>query len=601
MLEDFKKIKQILTKPEQMKFAVLLFAIIAMAFMQAIGVASVMPFIGLLMEPLIIFDNRWLFLAYSSFGFTSVHAFTIFSGMVMFTLIVFSNVISAFATWMKIQLSFMNNHRLSKRLLEKYLAMPYAFFLNQNSAELSKNVLSEVDFLTNDYILPFLEIITKVLLVIFILIVLLLVNIYASFVVLTIVGGFYAYIYWRINQKMKHLGLKRWETNKMRYKSAYEAFGGIKEIKVLNRENYFLNSYSSASLKYANYNSWSKVVSQLPRFTLEAIAFGGIIIYSLILLLTQEDARQVIPIAGLFAFAGLRLMPAMQDIFNSMASMRFSQSALISIHHDIVTGIKVDNLEKTMITNSSKPLIFSKEIKLDNVSYSYPSTNHPVLCNINLTIKRDTTVAFVGPTGAGKTTLVDIILGLLPPENGNLLVDDQIIDDGNYKNWQLNLGYVPQSIYLSDDTLARNIAFGVPDGEIDLTALKNAAWLANIDNFIMEELPDGFNTVIGERGIRLSGGQCQRIGIARSLYHDPAVLIFDEATSALDGITEEAILIAMQNIAQLKTMIIIAHRLTTIKDCDVIYMIDKGRIVDSGTYEDLIKSNKQFQGMAKIK
>ena len=600
MFQDLKKLKQILTRREQLKFFVLLCAITAMAFMQALGVASVMPFIGLVMEPSIVFENGWLFLVYSSLGFNSVHAFTIFSGLFLFTIIVLANLISAFATWIKIRLSLMNNHRISKRLLEKYLAMPYTFFLNQNSSELSKNVLSEVDYLTNNYILPLLEIITKALLVLFILLVLLLVNIYVSLIVLFIIGGLYAFIFWRVNRKLKNLGLKRWEANKMRYKSTYEAFGGIKEIKVLNRGSYFLDSYSHASLKNASFKSWSKVIGQLPRYALEVIAFGGIIIYSLFLLITQEEARQVIPLAGLFAFAGYRLMPAMQDIFYSFTTMRNSQPALDRIHRDITLGVNFKQQDNLITDNLPEPLFFKNSIRLDNVSYNYPNSPYPVVHDIDLTIGYNTSIAFVGPTGAGKTTLVDIILGLLLPQQGSLLVDDQVINEINLKKWQVNLGYVPQHIYLSDDTVARNIAFGVPDEEINIEALNQASCLANIDSFIMNELPDGLDTVIGERGVRLSGGQRQRIGIARSLYHDPPVLIFDEATSALDGITEETILVAMQNIAKLKTLIIIAHRLTTLKDCDMIYMIDKGIIIDSGTYEELLRSNKQFMAMAKI-
>jgi len=601
MFQDLKKLKQILTRREQLKFTALLFAIIAMAFMQAIGVASVMPFIGLIMEPSMILENRWLSLVYDSLGFSSVHAFTIFSGIAMFTIIIMANFTSAFATLIKIRLSLMNNHRLSKRLLKKYLAMPYAFFLNQNSSELSKNVLSEVDLLSSKYILPLLDIITKALLVFFVLLVLFWVNIYISLIVLFVIGGLYTLIYWQINYKLKYFGQKRRSANKMRYKSTYEAFGGIKEIKVMNRESYFLNSYSSASLLHAGYNSWSEVISKLPKFALEVVAFGGVIVYALILLLTQEDARQVIPIAGLFAFAGYRLMPAMQDIYNSLSTMRYSQAVLERIHHDITTGFKFDNLERVFATNLPERLLFRNEIKLDNLTYNYPNTLYPVLCKINLSIKYNTSVAFVGPTGAGKTTLVDIILGLLTPQDGALLVDGQIINESNLKSWQANLGYVPQYIYLSDDTVARNIAFGIPDEKIDLATLEHAARLANIDNFIKNELPDGFDTVIGERGIRLSGGQRQRIGIARSLYHDPPVLIFDEATSALDGITEQTILVAMQNIAKLKTIIIIAHRLTTVKHCDLVYMIDKGKVITEGTYEELLGSNKQFQAMAKAK
>jgi ATP-binding cassette, subfamily B, bacterial PglK len=496
MLKDLRKLRQILTRREQLMFGILLSAIMAMSFSQAIGVASVMPFLGLILEPSIIYENRWLSLVYDLLAFENVHSFTIFAGIVMFSIILLSNIISAFATWLKIRISLMNNHRLSKRLLDKYLSMPYVFFLNQNSSELSKNVLSEVDYFTKHYVLPLIEIITNSLMILFIIIILFWVDIFISLAVLFLIGGIYGFIFWRVHQKLKRLGFERLKANKKRYKITYEAFGGIKEIKVMNREIFFSDNYTSASLRYARYNSWSEVIGHLPRFALEAIAFGGIIVYSLILLLTNDNVHQVIPLAGFFAFAGYRLMPAMQEIFKSMTRMRYGQPILERIYQDIMTGIQVEQLNDK--NNALKPLLFHKEIRLDNISYNYPNTFYPVIYDISLSIKHNTSIAFVGLTGSGKTTLVDIILGLLIPQKGNLLVDDQIINETNLKSWQVSLGYVPQHIYLSDDTVARNIAFGIPDKEIDMIALENASRVANIFEFIMNELPEGFNTVIGE-------------------------------------------------------------------------------------------------------
>jgi len=601
MLDDLKKLKQILTRRDQLLFVALFCAITAMAFTQALGVASILPFIGLILEPSIIFENRWLFFFYGSLGFQSVQSFTIFAGVLMFAVILLSNAISALTTWMQLRISMMNSHRLSKRLLEKYLTMPYTFFLNENNSYLSKNVLAEVDKLTNDYILPLIRIVAKILLTLFILIILFLVDIAISVAALSLIGGIYALIYLFVKQKLNLLGTERMKADEMRYKLTYEALGGIKEIKVLNRESNFLKKYCLESLRCARYNAWSEVINQIPRFALEAIAFGGIIVYSLILLLIKDDARQAVPMVGLFAFAGYRLMPAMQEIFNSFAAMRYSQPVLILIHHDIMTGSQYDQQNNLITSKFPEPLNFKNSIRLENITYTYPNAYYPAVYDINLTIGFNTSIAFIGPTGSGKTTLIDIILGLLLPQKGTLYLDGQIINEENIKNWQVNLGYVPQHIYLSDDTLARNIAFGIPDEEINIEALKYASQLASIDDFINKELPAGFDTIIGERGVRLSGGQRQRIGIARALYHDPAVLIFDEATSALDGITEEAILLAMQNIAKLKTLIIIAHRLTTVRDCNVIYMLDKGKIIAQGTYEELLSSNSQFQAMAKVK
>jgi len=347
--------------------------------------------------------------------------------------------------------------------------------------------------------------------------------------------------------------------------------------------------------------SWNAVVGQLPRFALEAIAFGGIIIFVLILLITREDARQVIPLTGLFAFAGYRLMPALQEVFHSFTKMQFNLAVLDRVYQDITAGANPTARPLPDKKELPEPLPVKKEIRLQNVTYNYPETSVPVISNINMIIEYNTSVAFVGPTGAGKTTLADIILGLLVPQEGLLLVDGVPVDETNLKNWQLNIGYVPQYIYLSDDTVTSNIAFGVSEKVIDHRAIERAACIANIDKFITEELPQGYDTLVGERGIRLSGGQRQRIGIARALYHDPAVLVFDEATSALDGATEDAVLGAMANAARMKTLIIIAHRLPTVKNCDQVYLLDRGKIVAQGKYEELLESNLQFKEMAKVK
>ena len=601
MLETVHKLKQILTPREQIKAYALLVAIVAMAFTQAVGVASVMPFIGLVMDPEMVFDNRYLLWAYETFGFESTHNFIIFAGVVMFAIVVTANAISAVATWIKLRFAWMNNHRLSRRLLGKYLNMPFAYFLNQNSSDLSKNVLAEVNHLTKSFLIPLLEMVTKGLVVVFILAMLLMVDVVISLVALLVLGGTYAAIYWRINRSLKYRGERRMVENKLRYKSVTEAFGGIKEIKVLRREPYFLERYSKHSLKQARLQAWNAVIGKVPKFALEAVAFGGIIMFVLLLLMTQDDARQVIPLASLFAFAGYRLMPALQDIFKAFTKMQFHRPVLERVHADVTSGGVKEHARVEAPGEEPEPLPFSREICLDNVSYSYPNTKERVLKNINLSIEFNSMVAFVGPTGSGKTTLVDIILGLLPPVEGRLKVDGTTVDETNLARWQANIGYVPQHIYLSDDQVKQNIAFGVADAKIDMEKVEQAAKIANIHDFVVNDLPSGYETLVGERGIRLSGGQRQRIGIARAIYHDPAVLVLDEATSALDGVTEEAVLGAMEQAARSKTVIIIAHRLSTVKTCDMVYMLDKGEIVGSGTYEELLGTNEQFRAMARVK
>jgi ABC-type multidrug transport system fused ATPase/permease subunit len=331
---------------------------------------------------------------------------------------------------------------------------------------------------------------------------------------------------------------------------------------------------------------------------MEVIAFGGIISVVLYLLASARGFQDALPIIGLFAFAAYRIMPALQNIFASITTIRFYVHSLDVLYEDIYSFE-----DKSYTTTYSKkkfpPLNLKKELKLEEISFSYPGTRKPVIDNLNLKIYSNTSVAFVGKTGVGKTTIADIILGLLRPSSGRILIDGVEITDENLHEWQKNLGYIPQDIYLLDDTVTRNIAFGVPDEKIDMNIVKSAAQIANIHNFVIEELSNGYQTVVGERGVRLSGGQRQRIGIARALYHNPGVLILDEATSALDGSTENEVFEAINNIARTKTLIIIAHRLTTVRDCDVIYILKDGKMVGQGRYKELMELNTEFQKLAK--
>jgi ABC-type multidrug transport system fused ATPase/permease subunit len=448
--------------------------------------------------------------------------------------------------------------------------------------------------------MPLVNIISRGLVALFILTMLMWVNALVSLLTIFFIGGAYAVIYWRVNRNLKYRGEKSLEANLNRFKVVLESFGGIKDIKVLNREFFFLKRYENYSYQFAQHNSWNAVISMLPRFALEAIAFGGVIIFVLILLIQHGNATHVIPLASVFAFAGYRLMLALQEIFSSFTQMQFSRSLFDRIYADFTSPDEGVSQLDSQIDFVSETLPFKNELVLKNITYSYPNADQPVLKDINLTIKKNSSVALVGSTGAGKTTLIDIIIGLLFPQQGDLLVDGIKVSGKNLLSWQNKIGYVSQHIYLCDDTVARNIAFGVPDDLIDRDKLEQAAALANIQDFIVKELPYEYNTIIGEHGVRLSGGQRQRIGVARALYNNPEVLVFDEATSALDGITEDAVLAAMLSTVESKTLIIIAHRLTTVKNCDQVYMMEKGRIIASGTYDSLLADNKLFRAMAKV-
>jgi len=595
-----KKIKIIIEPQEKWQILLLFASILLAALFQTLGVVSILPFMSIVMQPEIIESNRWLNWLYNSFGFSSVNSFIIFIGILMLFIIIIGNLTSALAAWLKVRFVWRKNHNISSALLKKYLSMPYVYFLTQNTADLSKNILSEVNVLTNGFILPLIEIMIKSFVAIGILSMLLFTNVYITILSVIIFGGSYALIYFYFHDKLKTNGAKRLKENKQRFKTAGEALSGIKDIKVMGREDFFYHRYLKHSLELSNLQAWSALIRQMPRYFLETIAFGGIVTLVLYFIITTGNANEAIPTISFFAFAAYRLLPALQVVFASSTRIRFSQTTVNRIIADLSekSGFREQYLvyEKEPV----KPMSFNTSLQLKGASFNYPNTNEPVIHKINLSIQHNTSVGLVGPTGAGKTTLVDIILGLLTPQEGEFSVDGVKINENNILNWQKNLGYVPQHIYLSDDTIMNNIAFGIPAEKIDRETVEQVARISNLHDFIISELPNGYQTIVGERGIRLSGGERQRVGIARALYHDPEVLVLDEATSSLDGITESAVLSAINNVAKLKTVIIIAHRLTTVKDCDIIYLIDKGKITAQGTYNELMSSSVSFRAMAKV-
>jgi len=363
-------------------------------------------------------------------------------------------------------------------------------------------------------------------------------------------------------------------------------------VKLASLEKVYVQRFASPAQTYAQHQASAQVISQLPRFALEAIAFGGMLLVVLYLMARSGGFAEALPVVALYALAGYRLMPALQQVYGAITQLRFVGPALEALHRDISDFQPFYEYEN----GNLQPL--TQSIAIKNIFYRYPNAARLALKDVSLNIKARTTVGLVGATGSGKTTTVDLILGLLEPNAGTLEVDGKIIDKSNRRAWQRCLGYVPQQIYLSDDTVAANIAFGVAPEAIDQIAVERAAKIANLHEFVSNEMPDGYKTSVGERGVRLSGGQRQRIGIARALYHNPQVLILDEATSALDNLTEQAVMEAVHNLGHNVTIILIAHRLSTVKECDTIFFLDKGEIHGHGTFEELTLSNERFRAMA---
>lgn len=570
--------------------------ILVMALLDMLGVASILPFIAVLSNPELIQTNAVLNIAFqaaSALGFHTPEQFLFGLGVLVFLLLVTSLAFKALTTYAQTRFALMREFSISKRLVEGYLHQPYSWFLNRHSADLGKNILSEVNAVIGNGILPLLTLIAQLTIALSLLILLIIVDPLLALSVGAVLGMAYACIFTAMSGWLKRLGQARAEANRERFTVVSEAFGAAKEVKVGGLEQVYIQRFSKPAEVFAKGQTTTIVISQLPRFALEAIAFGGMLLVILYLMAKSGSFASALPIIALYAFAGYRLMPALQQIYGAFTQLRFVGPALDALHRDLKSLQAVN-------AQSDQPRLvpLTEAIKLNQVSYSYPSAPQPALKGVDLTIPACSTVGFVGSTGSGKTTTVDVILGLLEPQEGALEVDGQLITGANRRSWQRVIGYVPQHIYLADDSVASNIAFGMNANDIDLQAVESAAQITNLHEFVVNDLPQGYATTIGERGVRLSGGQRQRIGIARALYHNPQVLILDEATSALDNLTEKAVMEAVNNLSDNITIILIAHRLSTVRQCDKVYLLEQGELKAQGTYEELTKTSERFRSMA---
>ncbi|MDO9583016.1 MAG: ABC transporter ATP-binding protein [Desulfomicrobium sp.] len=595
-MQIFRKILSLLTKRERLQVCLLFVAILASAFVDMLSIASIMPFMAVVTNPGVIETNAYLQWAYQYMDFANTNQFLIFIGFIVFVLIIFANSLRLGSLWYITRFVHFCKANLSRKMLHFYMMQPYHFFLSRNTSSMGKNILEEVSRVVHNVMQPILELVARGTIVFFIFAMLVAVDPALALLVFVILGGSYALIFVSVRRGLGTLGQRRATANDGRFQSASEALSGVKELKILGREKSFLDRFFLHARELAYTESSHSLITQAPKFALETIGFGGILLIVIYILSFSSQPEQIIPLLALYAFAGYRLMPSLQTVFVNLGTVRFNLASLDMLLADMG--------EKAMVPEPSMPahverLPITRDLVLDAISFSYPQTTEPVLRGLSLYIKANTTVGFVGSTGSGKTTAIDVILGLLTPQSGQLRVDGIALETDVMIRWQRNIGYVPQFIYLSDDTVGHNIAFGVPASEVDMNAVQKAARIANLHEFVVNELPQGYKTVVGERGVRLSGGQRQRIGIARALYHDPQVLVLDEATSALDNVTEEQVMEDIRNLSRQKTILMIAHRLTTVQNCDSIFMLEKGQLVASGTYADLIANSDHFQNLAR--
>lgn len=594
MLKTLRAVGDLLTPRERSRGILLLAMVVVMAFFEAAGVASVMPFLAVLGDPESIEKNPLLQWAYSAFAFDSVNSFLVALAGFSLGIVLFGAAFRVITQYAMNRYVHMRRHSIGDRLLETYLRQPYVFFLARNSGDLAKSILSEVDTLILHVFRPLFDMIAYGFVGLAIIVLLVVIDPLLAGLIGLFVGGIYLVVFLSIRGILGRIGADRVDANRDRFTAAGEAISGIKEIKLLGVESSYLQSFRGPSVRYARHQATHQTLSVVPKYVIEGVGVGGILLLSVFLLQQSGQVAEILPILGLYAFAGYRLLPAAQRVYAGFAGLRFGVAAIEEVRADLDDRAQLAEIA----ARPASRLAPEKDIALDQVFYTYPGAPRPSLSGLDLRVPVGSSVGIVGGTGAGKTTLVDVLLGLLEPERGALAVDGQVLSGPVLRDWQSALGYVPQQIFLQDATVAENVALGVAESSIDMQRVEEACRTAQLHDFIEAELPDGYQTQIGEDGARLSGGQRQRIGVARALYRDPAVLVLDEATSALDNTTERQLIRAILSLTPQKTLLMIAHRLSTVEHCDKVLLLERGRAAAFGTFAEVVEASDDFRAMA---
>ena len=543
---------------------------LAQAVFQVIGVTSIFPFLALAADPDRIrrsnFGTRFL----SLFPPMENFQLLLVAGVIAIAAILLSNAVNLLADYARTRYAQNFAHWLRVRLLRRMASQPYTYFLQRNSGDLLKKVLGDVLNYTTGVLLPILDMVARTVTTVLLLATLFLVQPVIALSAAIGLGGFYAITFRLLARKRREVDENLRKHSIGYYREANQMLGGIKPVKVQRAEEHFLARFAGHSAIIAKMGARMAVFNSA-RYIVEPLAFGGLVVAVLLLAVKGRDFSDILPNLAVMALAGYRLLPAIQLLYTQLTQVSSMRHAVDEVYDEFVeaeTDGSVSPATSSDALARARPLRWNDSITLREISFRYPDASRLVLEEFSLTIAKNISLGVIGPTGSGKSTFVDLLLGLYQPTTGEILIDDKPLTPALVPAWQASIGYVPQDIFLIDDTIARNIAFGLPDNEIDPARLREACAMAQLLEFIEGELPAGFDTSVGERGVRLSGGQRQRIGLARALYHRPSLLILDEATSALDVATEAKLLEALRSLAGKLTMVVAAHRLSTIAGCD---------------------------------
>ena len=572
----------------------LFFGILAAAIFEMVGVGSIPVFLNLLLKPEQVFSylpsNKYLNLLAAQDYFNQI----LFAGALLLTIFIFKNVFVFIVNYFQTVLFQQVKIENSKRLIQAYLTSPYAFHLNRNPATIQRNVLGEV--VHSAKYIDLLMVCTREILVVLVIFILLLsVDLITSLTAFSTIGIFAIIFNFLTKKKLTYLS-KISQTHRLRQVQIInQIFGAIKDIKILHKEKYFINEFDNENKGAMKIEFFAKVISLIPRLSIEVLGIAVILfVTSFLLFVRGYSIEAAIPILSLLGVGTIRMIPSFNLVSGAIAMMRQTYVSFNLIANEL------GNLENYNNKNNNTKMIDvvenklkNNDIEIKNVFYEYPESKEKILENVSFKIKSGSLFGIIGTTGAGKSTLIDIILGLLEPKEGEININGANIKK-NYQIWQKQIGYIPQDIYIFDETIRSNVAFGVSDDQIDEKRVIKALKLAQISDFVLN-LPKGLDTVVGNRGIRLSGGQRQRLGIARALYRQSKVLILDEATNSLDIETEKKLIKDIESLSGDYTIIIVTHRLSTIKNCDDVILLSQGKLLDQGTLDELISRHQNLK------
>ena len=591
----FRKLNAILIKREKVKLLIVLLASIFVSLLGTLGVAPILPFIAIAAKPEAILENETAGTVLKYFPFINEENILIYAGIAVIIFVLLASGSQLGFRWLSTRVSWGISNTMALRLLEHYCYSPYEIFLTKDTKQMSFKILSEINTVTLGILMPIAHLFASIFTATFLFSLLLIVDFHISSILFVTLGTTYVVVYFLFKKNVTRLGGKRVGQASSRFLAGEEILQNIKATKVFGKESYFLQKFSKASHEFTESQSKAPLYMHTPKALIETMTFGGIV--AVVLYINNRGGlTESLPTLSLFALAGYRLLPSLQQIYFSLTDIKFHLPGLDELYKDIME-LPFQIVQETKEEKPPSHIPFNRSISVKNLSFTYPSTDTQLFNDLNLDIAKGQRIAFIGSTGSGKSTLIDLLMGLLNPQQGGICIDDHKLEKAEWVAWRQRVGYVPQEIFLINESIRKNIAFGLSDLNISDEVVREVAKIADIDGFITSELDKGYDTVVGERGIRLSGGQKQRIGLARALYHKPDVLVLDEATSSLDNKTEQSIMQSIDRLPQDMTIIMVAHRLSTVRTCDIIYVLNQGEIVDHGSYDELQDRCKLFLAM----